>query len=107
MDQCWGPLPVGGRPIYSSSEVPISTINNEGVMKQINRIADSPPDPDAEGSDEIESEEVEVVPISSGHPVNSSSSHLPAKRLQSHIIQNTPRSLQPTLATVELLLVWD
>ncbi|MBW0495513.1 hypothetical protein O181_035228 [Austropuccinia psidii MF-1] len=107
IDQCWGPLPVGGRPIYSGSEVPISKMNNEGVMKQVRRIANSPPDLDAEGSDEIDSEEVDVVPISSGHPVNYSPSHPPAKRLQSHIIHNTPTSLQHILATVELLLVWN
>ncbi|MBW0585402.1 hypothetical protein O181_125117 [Austropuccinia psidii MF-1] len=50
---------------------------------------------DAEGG-----EEAEVVPISAGHPVNYSPSHTPAKRLQSHIIHNTPRNLQPTLATI-------
>ncbi|MBW0582316.1 hypothetical protein O181_122031 [Austropuccinia psidii MF-1] len=62
-----GPLPVCGRPIYSSSEVPISSINNEGVVKQIY-----------------------------------SPSHPPAKRIQSHIIHNTPRNLQPTLATIAI-----
>ncbi|MBW0585234.1 hypothetical protein O181_124949 [Austropuccinia psidii MF-1] len=90
-----GPLSVSGRPIYSSSEVPISRINNEGVVQQIRIIANSPPNPDAEGS-----EDIEVVPTSAGHPVNSSPSHPPSKRLQSHIIYNTPRSFQPTLATL-------
>ncbi|MBW0519205.1 hypothetical protein O181_058920 [Austropuccinia psidii MF-1] len=94
-----GALPVGGRPIYSSSEVPISRINNEGIVKQIRRIANSPPDQDAEGSDQLDGEEVEVVPHSAGHPVNSSPSHPPSKRLQSHIIYNTPKNFQPTLAT--------
>ncbi|MBW0474768.1 hypothetical protein O181_014483 [Austropuccinia psidii MF-1] len=32
--------------------------------------------------------------------VNSSPSHPPVKRLQSHIIHNTPRNFQPTLATI-------
>ncbi|MBW0584682.1 hypothetical protein O181_124397 [Austropuccinia psidii MF-1] len=73
-----GPLPVGGRPIYSSSEVPISSINNEGVVKQIRRIANYPPNPYAEGSDELDGEEVDMVPHSAGHPVNSSPSHPPA-----------------------------
>ncbi|MBW0508734.1 hypothetical protein O181_048449 [Austropuccinia psidii MF-1] len=95
-----GALPVGGRPIYSSLEVPISRINNEGVVKPIRKIANSPPNPDAEGSDELDGEEVEVIPISAGHPVNSSPSHPPAKRLQSHIIHSTPRNFQPTLATI-------
>ncbi|MBW0569749.1 hypothetical protein O181_109464 [Austropuccinia psidii MF-1] len=90
-----GALPVGGRPIYSSSEVPISRINNEEVVKQIRRIANSPPNPAAEGS-----EEAEVFPISAGHPVNYSPSHPPAQRLQSHIIHNTPRNFQTTLATI-------
>ncbi|MBW0552423.1 hypothetical protein O181_092138 [Austropuccinia psidii MF-1] len=44
-----GSIPVGGRPIYSISEVPISRINTEGVVKRIRRIADSPTDPNAEG----------------------------------------------------------
>ncbi|MBW0552042.1 hypothetical protein O181_091757 [Austropuccinia psidii MF-1] len=29
------PIPVGGRPIYSSSEVPISRINTEGIVNRI------------------------------------------------------------------------
>ncbi|MBW0514453.1 hypothetical protein O181_054168 [Austropuccinia psidii MF-1] len=95
-----GPLSVGGRPIYSSSEVPIPRINNEGVVKQIRRIANSPPNPDAEGSDELDGEEVEVVPNSAGYPVNSSPSHPSAKELQSHIIHSTPRNFQPTIATI-------
>ncbi|MBW0558775.1 hypothetical protein O181_098490 [Austropuccinia psidii MF-1] len=69
-----GPIPVGGRPIYSSSEVPISRINAEGVVKRIRRIADSPTDPDAEGSDVLDGEEVEVAPHSIGHKLSTSSS---------------------------------
>ncbi|MBW0485622.1 hypothetical protein O181_025337 [Austropuccinia psidii MF-1] len=67
-----GPIPVGGRPIYSSSEVPISRIKTEGIVKRIRQIADSPPDPDAEGSDELNGEEVEVISHSSGETSNSS-----------------------------------
>ncbi|MBW0524052.1 hypothetical protein O181_063767 [Austropuccinia psidii MF-1] len=73
-----GTIPVGGRPIYSSSEVPISRINAEGMVNQIRQISNSPPDPDAEGSDELDGEEAEVVPNSAGHPYNTS----PAKRSQ-------------------------
>ncbi|MBW0474411.1 hypothetical protein O181_014126 [Austropuccinia psidii MF-1] len=68
-----GPIPFDGSPIYSSLEVPISRINTEGVVKRIRRIADSPPDPDAEAL---------------------------ANRFQSHFIPSTPRTFQPTLATV-------
>ncbi|MBW0486854.1 hypothetical protein O181_026569 [Austropuccinia psidii MF-1] len=95
-----GPIPIGGRPIYSSSEVPISRINAEGMVKQIRQISNSPPDPDAEGSNELDGEAVEVVPSSAGHPPITSPSQPPSKRLQSHIIPSTPRNFQPTLATI-------
>ncbi|MBW0558887.1 hypothetical protein O181_098602 [Austropuccinia psidii MF-1] len=75
-----GPIPVGGRPIYSSSEVPISRINTEGIVKRIRRISDSPTDSDAEGSDELDVEEVEVVPHSVGHPSSNSSAQPLANR---------------------------
>ncbi|MBW0514852.1 hypothetical protein O181_054567 [Austropuccinia psidii MF-1] len=95
-----GPIPVGGRPIYSSSEVPISRINTEGIVKRIRKIADSPPDPDAEGSDELDGKEAEVVFNSYGHPSNNSPSQPPAKRFQSQFIPSTPRNFQPTLAMI-------
>ncbi|MBW0475489.1 hypothetical protein O181_015204 [Austropuccinia psidii MF-1] len=59
-----GSIPVGGRPIYPGSSVPISRINNEGVIKRIRRISDSPPYPDAEGSDGLDGEEIPSTPIS-------------------------------------------
>ncbi|MBW0554634.1 hypothetical protein O181_094349 [Austropuccinia psidii MF-1] len=95
-----GPIPVGGRPIYSSSEVPISRINTEGVVKRIRRIADSPTDPDAEGSDELDGEEVEVVPHSVGHQSSTSSTQPLANRFQSQVIPSTPRTFQPVLASI-------
>ncbi|MBW0575749.1 hypothetical protein O181_115464, partial [Austropuccinia psidii MF-1] len=61
-----GPIPVGGRPIYSSSEVPISRINTEGIVKRIRLISNSPPDPDAEGSDELDASCQEIP--KSNHP---------------------------------------
>ncbi|MBW0592426.1 hypothetical protein O181_132141 [Austropuccinia psidii MF-1] len=90
---------VGG-PIYSSSEVPISRINTEGIVKRIRQISNSPPDPDAEGSGELDGEEVEVIPHSARHPSNSSPSQPPAKRFQSQVITSIPRNFQPTLATI-------
>ncbi|MBW0553664.1 hypothetical protein O181_093379 [Austropuccinia psidii MF-1] len=69
-----GTIPIGGRPIYSSSEVPISRINTEEVVKRIKRISDSPTDPHAEGSDEFDGEEAVVVPHSVGHQSSTSSS---------------------------------
>ncbi|MBW0481252.1 hypothetical protein O181_020967 [Austropuccinia psidii MF-1] len=56
-----GSITVGGRPLYSSSAVTISRINNEVVVKRIRKIANPPSDPDAEGSDELDGGEVEVV----------------------------------------------
>ncbi|MBW0477889.1 hypothetical protein O181_017604 [Austropuccinia psidii MF-1] len=52
------------------------------------------------GSDELDGEEVDVVPNSACHPSNTSPSQPPAKRFQSHIIPNTPRTFQPTLAAI-------
>ncbi|MBW0514411.1 hypothetical protein O181_054126 [Austropuccinia psidii MF-1] len=40
-----GSIPVGGRPIYLSSELPISRIKTEGVVKRIRRTTNSTPDP--------------------------------------------------------------
>ncbi|MBW0478361.1 hypothetical protein O181_018076 [Austropuccinia psidii MF-1] len=95
-----GPIPAGGRPIYSSSEVPISRINTKGIVKRIRQIADSPPDPDAQDSDELDGEEVEVIPHSDGHPSNSSPSQPSPKRFQSQVFPSTPRIFQPTLARI-------
>ncbi|MBW0554242.1 hypothetical protein O181_093957 [Austropuccinia psidii MF-1] len=55
---------------------------------------------DAEGSDELDGEEAEVVPHLVGHQSSSSSSQPLANRFQSHVIPSTPRNFQPTLATV-------
>ncbi|MBW0525535.1 hypothetical protein O181_065250 [Austropuccinia psidii MF-1] len=100
LDGTYGYSDFGGRPIYSSSEAPISRINAEGMVKKIRQIADSPPDPDAKGTYELDGEDVEVVPISACHPPNTSPSQPPAERFQSHIIPSTPRNFQPTLATI-------
>ncbi|MBW0540438.1 hypothetical protein O181_080153, partial [Austropuccinia psidii MF-1] len=70
-----------GGPRFSSSEVPISRINTEGIVKRIRQIANSPPDPDAAGSDY-------------------SPSQPPSKRFKSQVIPSTPRNFQPTLATI-------
>ncbi|MBW0538879.1 hypothetical protein O181_078594 [Austropuccinia psidii MF-1] len=93
-------IPVGGRPIYSISAVPISRINTEGVVKIVRRISNSPPDADAEGSDELDGEEVEVVNILASHKSRTSPYQPPAKRFQSRLIPSTPGNLQPTLATI-------
>ncbi|MBW0505912.1 hypothetical protein O181_045627 [Austropuccinia psidii MF-1] len=92
------------RPIYSSSEVPISRINTEGVVKRIRQISNSPPDPDAEGSDELDGEEVEVVHNSAEQQSSTSPSHPPAKRFQSQIIPSTPRAFQPIISTIPTTL---
>ncbi|MBW0571193.1 hypothetical protein O181_110908 [Austropuccinia psidii MF-1] len=50
--------------------------------------------------DELDGEEVEVVPNSAGHPSNNSPSQPPAKRFQSQVIPSTPKTFKPTLATI-------
>ncbi|MBW0509338.1 hypothetical protein O181_049053 [Austropuccinia psidii MF-1] len=55
---------------------------------------------DAEGSDELDGEEVEVIPHSAGQPSHDSPSQPPFKRFQSQVIPSTPRNFQPTLATI-------
>ncbi|MBW0593742.1 hypothetical protein O181_133457, partial [Austropuccinia psidii MF-1] len=99
-----GPIPTSVRPpIHYSSEVPISRTNTDGVVKvvkKIRRIADSPSDPDAEGSDELDGEEVEVVPHSVGHSSSNSSAQPLSNRFQSQVIPSTPRTFQPMLASI-------
>ncbi|MBW0468307.1 hypothetical protein O181_008022 [Austropuccinia psidii MF-1] len=68
------PISIVGRPIYSISEVPISRINTEVMVKRIRQIAKSPNNPDAECSDELDGEEVEVVLTSAGYQFSTSSS---------------------------------
>ncbi|MBW0469498.1 hypothetical protein O181_009213 [Austropuccinia psidii MF-1] len=61
-----------------NSEVPISRINTEGVVKRIRQIAASPTNPNAEGSDELDGEE----------------------SFQSQLVSSTPRNFQPVLSTI-------
>ncbi|MBW0510454.1 hypothetical protein O181_050169 [Austropuccinia psidii MF-1] len=51
-------------------------------------------------SDELDGEEVEVIPHSAGHASNPSPSQPPANRFQSQVIPSTPRNFQPTIATI-------
>ncbi|MBW0485661.1 hypothetical protein O181_025376 [Austropuccinia psidii MF-1] len=51
-----GPISVGGRPIYFSSEVPISIINSQCVVKRLRIIADLPTDPNSEDSYALDGE---------------------------------------------------
>ncbi|MBW0556804.1 hypothetical protein O181_096519 [Austropuccinia psidii MF-1] len=92
-------IPLNWEASFKCQEVLVET-NTEEIVKIIRQIANSLPDPDAEGSYELDGEEVEVIPHSSGHPSNSSPSQPPAKRFQSQVIPSTPRNLQPTLATI-------
>ncbi|MBW0571533.1 hypothetical protein O181_111248 [Austropuccinia psidii MF-1] len=88
------------RAVLMYSEVPNARINNEGIVKRIRGISNSPPDPNAEGSDQLYGEEAEVILSSAGHPSNSFPSQPPANRFESQIIPSTPRNFQHTLATI-------
>ncbi|MBW0491349.1 hypothetical protein O181_031064 [Austropuccinia psidii MF-1] len=89
-----------GGPIYSSSEVPISRINTEGVVKRRRRISDSPTDPDAEGSDEFNGEKAVVAPHLVGNQSRTPSSQPLANKFQSQVTTITPRTFQPVLASI-------
>ncbi|MBW0527638.1 hypothetical protein O181_067353 [Austropuccinia psidii MF-1] len=92
-------IPTDGRPIYSSSEVPIHRINNQGVVKRI-RVLDSPTNLDSEGSAELDGEEVEVVSPSIFHLSSTLPTKPPAKKFHSKVILSIPRSFKPVLPTV-------
>ncbi|MBW0483017.1 hypothetical protein O181_022732 [Austropuccinia psidii MF-1] len=95
-----GPIPTGGRPIYSSSEVQISRINSQGVVKRIRKISNSPTNPDAEGSDQLDGKEAEVINPFVGHSSRSSPTKPPSKKFHSHLIPNSLRNFQPVLSSV-------
>ncbi|MBW0590321.1 hypothetical protein O181_130036 [Austropuccinia psidii MF-1] len=88
------------KPEVASSEVSISRINTEGVVKRRRQIANSPTEPNSEGSDELEGEEVEVILNSAGHQSSTSISQPAAKIFQSQVIPSTPRNFQPVLSTI-------
>ncbi|MBW0557065.1 hypothetical protein O181_096780 [Austropuccinia psidii MF-1] len=73
---------------------------SQWLVKRRRRISDSPTDPDAEGSDELDGEEAEVVSHSVGHPSRNSSAQPLANRFQSQVIPSTPRDFQPVLASI-------
>ncbi|MBW0471209.1 hypothetical protein O181_010924 [Austropuccinia psidii MF-1] len=64
------------------------------------RISNSPTDPNAEGSDELDGEEVEVVPNSIGHKSSASHSQPASRKFQSKVITSTPQNFQPALSTI-------
>ncbi|MBW0465864.1 hypothetical protein O181_005579 [Austropuccinia psidii MF-1] len=64
------------------------------------RISYSPTYPNAEGIDELDSEEVEVIPNSIGHHSSTSPSQPASRRFQSQVIPSTPRNFQPVLSTI-------
>ncbi|MBW0482028.1 hypothetical protein O181_021743 [Austropuccinia psidii MF-1] len=67
---------------------------------QQSRCGDSPTNPDPEGSDELDGEEVEVVLNSVGHQSSTSPSQPAAKRFQIQVIPSSPRNFQPVLSTI-------
>ncbi|MBW0491687.1 hypothetical protein O181_031402 [Austropuccinia psidii MF-1] len=95
-----GPIPVGGRPIYSSLKVTIFRINSQGVVKRLRRISDSPTNPDAEGNDELDGEEVEVLLNSIGHQSSTSPSHPGSRISNSQVILSTPRNFQQVISII-------
>ncbi|MBW0561021.1 hypothetical protein O181_100736 [Austropuccinia psidii MF-1] len=75
-------------------------INSQGVVKRFRRIANSSTDPNAEGNDELDGKEVEVVPNSISHQYSTSPSQPPSRRFKSKVIPSTPRDFQQVLSTI-------
>ncbi|MBW0539354.1 hypothetical protein O181_079069 [Austropuccinia psidii MF-1] len=92
------PITTGGRPIYSSLEVPIYRINNKGVVRIIRQIADSPTNLDSEGSEKLNGEEVKVINPLVCHSSSTSPTKTPFNKFHSHLIPSTPRNFQPVLS---------
>ncbi|MBW0477006.1 hypothetical protein O181_016721 [Austropuccinia psidii MF-1] len=95
-----GPISIAGRLIHSSSEVSISRINTEVVVKRIRQISNSPTNPNAEGSDELGGEEVDVVCNSAGHQSSTSPSQPSAIIFQCQVIPSTPKDFQQFLSII-------
>ncbi|MBW0471556.1 hypothetical protein O181_011271 [Austropuccinia psidii MF-1] len=87
MEICWGAIPTGGRPTYSISEVPISRINHQGVVKRIRRMADFPTN--------LDGEEVEFVHQTTGHFQDSSPSQSPSQNFHSQVIPVLSQNSNP------------
>ncbi|MBW0563321.1 hypothetical protein O181_103036 [Austropuccinia psidii MF-1] len=72
----------------------------QGIPARIRRTSNSPIDPNAEGSDELDGEEAEAAPNSIGHQSSTSPSQPSSKGFQSQVIPSTPRNSQPVLFTI-------
>ncbi|MBW0573842.1 hypothetical protein O181_113557 [Austropuccinia psidii MF-1] len=74
-------------------------------MKRLRRIADSPTNPNAEGSYELDGEEVEVAPKSIGHQSSDSPYHPASRRFQSQVIPSTPEASNQSFPLFHLLFL--
>ncbi|MBW0524445.1 hypothetical protein O181_064160 [Austropuccinia psidii MF-1] len=70
------------------------------VVKRIRKISDSPTNPDSEGSEELDVEEVEMINLLVGHPSSSSPTQPPCKKFHSNLISSTPSNFQPVLSSL-------
>ncbi|MBW0473291.1 hypothetical protein O181_013006 [Austropuccinia psidii MF-1] len=94
-------FPVSEAPtLHGTSGYSALTGSRQRDVARWTNVGRSIPAGDAESSDELDGEEVEVIPHSDGHPSNSSPSQPPAKRFQSQVIPSTPQNFHPTLATI-------
>ncbi|MBW0568041.1 hypothetical protein O181_107756 [Austropuccinia psidii MF-1] len=80
--------------------IPFQNSPSQGVVKRIIQIANTPPDRDAEGSDDLDGEEVEVGLNYSGHNFSTSPSQPAAKIFQSQLVPIPPRNFQPVLPII-------
>ncbi|MBW0471007.1 hypothetical protein O181_010722 [Austropuccinia psidii MF-1] len=70
------------------------------MVKRLQRISNSHTDLDVEGSDDIDGEEVEVVPNSIGHKSSASPSQPASRIFQIQVLPSNPINFQPVLSTI-------
>ncbi|MBW0547397.1 hypothetical protein O181_087112 [Austropuccinia psidii MF-1] len=70
------------------------------VVKIIQNVSYLTTNPDAEGSDELDGEGVELLNEYTGKFTKSSPTQLPVKNLKRKIIPSTPRKIQPFIPSI-------
>ncbi|MBW0481689.1 hypothetical protein O181_021404 [Austropuccinia psidii MF-1] len=75
-------------------------VTSQGVVKRLRIIVDSPTNPNTEGSEESDGDEVEVVPNYIGGQSSDSPSQPSYRRFQSQVIPSTSRNFQRIISTI-------
>ncbi|MBW0499324.1 hypothetical protein O181_039039 [Austropuccinia psidii MF-1] len=79
---------------------PLPLMVLQGILARIRQISNSPTNPNAEGSDELDGEEVDVVCKSAGHQFCTSPSQPSDIIFQCQVIPSTPKDSQQVLSII-------